>query len=786
MKHCITFTNINCLGFLSHFKQQTGLLLVLSVLLFSAGCQTTKYLAEDETLYDKAVVDVETEDIPERFVEPLEEHLEELILPKPNAKLLGWRYKLGFWNMAGGDRDSSNNFFTRWLRKQGEKPVLMKDANREYNENLLRNRLENMGFFLAEVSSDTLTKGKLGEVHYAAVTGPIYRINSINYEIDSTSNIGKAIKETEAENVLRPKRNYSLDNIIQERERIDDKLKNNGYYYFNPNYLLVEVDSTIGDHKVDLYLTLKPETPKRAKEPQKIGNIIVYPNYTVTDAGYRKVNVNRLEPFNDQGFYFIDPENTYREKVLANHIFFYKDGIYNRAAHNRSINHLVNLNTFKFVKNEFVPSQTDSNTLDVYYYLTPMNRRSLRFEILGKTASVYNGSEVNLNWQIRNAFKGAETLSINVFGGYETQTGGSVSLNSNYYRYGADATITWPRLLSPFKWSSSRWYMPKTYLKAGYEFLDRRTAYRLSSLSMNFGYVWKEDIYKEHDLALAEIVYVQPQNITEAYKQQMDTVPMLKHMIEPQFSFGPNYNFTFTNTVDENLTHSFYFKGGLNLSGNVLGLIQGASQDNQKELFNTPYAQFIKLEADFRHYYKLGRNQEIASRLVLGTSYSYGNSRSLPYLKQYFAGGPNSLRAFRARSVGPGTMMPQYLDKDYFFSDQTGDFKLELNTEYRAKIASILDWAAFIDAGNIWLQREDPDRPGAALTKDFLSELAVGGGLGLRFDFTFLILRTDFAIPFRQPYLPKGERWVFNKIDFKDKQWRKNNLIFNLAIGYPF
>jgi outer membrane protein assembly factor BamA len=461
--------------------------------------------------------------------------------------------------------------------------------------------------------------------------------------------------------------------------------------------------------------------------------------------------------------------------------------MYNRWNHNMTINHLVNLNTFKFVKNEFVDSPDSTNHLDVYYYLTPMEKKSIRLELVGKTAAVYNGTEVNANWTLKNAFKGFETLTVSLFGGYETQTGGNVNLNSSYIRYGTEVSITWPRLLSPYKWAPSKQYIPKTFLKAGYEFLNRRTAYTLNSMTLNYGYAWKENQQKDHNLTLAEIIYVQPRGISDEYRAQMDTVPTLRHIVDPQFSFGPNYVYTFTNTM-ENKKHTFYAKAGLNTSGNILGLIQGANynEGNVKELFGTPYSQFIKAEADLRHYLKITPTSTLASRIMIGTSYSYGNSRSLPYLKQYYTGGPNGLRAFRARAVGPGSSLPENLGEENFFADQTGDYKLELNTEYRAKIAGMLHWAAFIDAGNVWLQNKDENKPGGQFSKEFLSELAVGGGLGLRLDLDFLIIRTDFAIPFRVPYRPKDDRWVFKYIDIRNRDWRRENLVFNLAIGYPF
>ena len=771
-------------------KMKIKLTRLFSIALLSAalasGCNSTKYLAEDEKLYDKGHVVIHRDSMDADRKQAFEEYLEGLLRPKPNKKVLGMRFKLGLYNMGGGP-DTTGGFFKRWLKRRGEEPVLLSDVNREYNENLLRNRMENFGFFNAEVTSDTSINGKLAEVTYNAFPGNIYRIANVNFEVDSLKNLGRDILRTSDQSLLKPGSPYNLDVIINERERIDNDLKNRGYYYFSPDNILAEVDSTIGDHKVNMFVTVKPETAEKARMPQKIGNIFIYTNYTQTSDGFRAANPRRMELYQDN-YYIIDRENKYRKKVLANHIFFHKGELYNRHDHNLTISHLVNLNDFKFVKNTFVDNPDSANTLDVYYHLTPMQRKSIRFEILGKTASVYNGTEANVSWTLRNAFKGFESLTVNVFGGYETQTGGSVNLNSSYLRYGADVGIMWPRLLSPYKWAPSRRFIPKTYAKVSYEFLNRRNAYTLNSLTLNYGYNWKENDQKQHDLAAVEIIYVQPRNISDDYRAQMDTVPTLRHIVDPQFSFGPNYSYTFTNTMEANRTHTFYVKTGLNTSGNVLGLIQGADYNsgNIKTLFGTAYSQFVKAEVDFRHYLKLSPGSQLASRLMVGTSYSYGNSRSLPYLKQYFSGGPNGLRAFRPRAVGPGSMMPENIGKDNFFADQTGDFKLELNTEYRSQISGMFHWAAFVDAGNIWLQREDPNRPGGKLSKNFIKELAVGAGAGLRVDLDFLIIRTDFAIPVRVPYRQPGDRWVFKYIDFRNSEWRKQNLVFNLAIGYPF
>lgn len=192
--------------------------------------------------------------------------------------------------------------------------------------------------------------------------------------------------------------------------------------------------------------------------------------------------------------------------------------------------------------------------------------------------------------------------------------------------------MTLPRILSPFKIDPSRRYIPKTYIKTGFEFLNRTKAYTLRSLKLDYGYIWQESQEKQHDLGLLEITYVQPSRVSDEYKAQLDTVPTLRHAIEPQFTIGPNYNFTLSNTMNKTLKNTFYFKGNLDLSGNVLGLLKGANYNEGKtfKLFNAYFSQYIKVSGDGRHYLKLSENSQLASRVSVGLSYSYGNSRALP------------------------------------------------------------------------------------------------------------------------------------------------------------
>ncbi|MGB8191477.1 MAG: BamA/TamA family outer membrane protein, partial [Chitinophagaceae bacterium] len=429
----------------------------------------------------------------------------------------------------------------------------------------------------------------------------------------------------------------------------------------------------------------------------------------------------------------------------------------------------------------------DTPRLDAYYYLTPFPSQSLRLELTGSTKSNnLTGSQVTVSWRNRNTFRGGELLTINASVGSEYQYSG-LSQAYNTYRLGVDATITWPRFVTPFfdvpqKRSP---FVPRTNLEVGYEAINRSKLYTLNSFRGALGYAWKESVRREHQLYPININFVQPGNVTPLYDSVANKNPTLQKVIERQFILGSYYIFNINQLANNPPANAFYFNGLVDISGNIAGLVVAKNKTtNTKQLFGSDFAQYIKTEADLRYYRKVGLVSVLANRLIVGIGYPYGNSRELPFIKQFFVGGTNSIRAFRSRSLGPGSY--QVPDTTIFLPDQSGDIKLEANTEFRAKLYSVIHGAVFIDAGNVWLYRDNPLKPGGKFSKDFVSELAVGSGVGLRFDFSFFVLRLDLAFPLRKPYLPKGERWVFDQIKFGNREWRKNNLILNLGIGYPF
>ena len=758
------------------------LLYFLFLVLFAASCSNTKFLPEGELLYIGATVKVEGKEISNKEKKALKTALKSTLRPKPNSSFLGLRPKLFIYNLAGTPKKEKG--WRYWLKtKVGEPPVLFSQVDLEYSKSVLQNFSENSGYFNTKTEADSTRHGKKATAEYIVKPLKRYKIREVKFPTDS-SVISSAVRRTSSRSLLKKDNGYSLDIIKEERVRIDARLKEKGFFYFNPDYIKVQVDSTVADHQVDLIVKVKDETPKLAETPFKINKIIVYPNYSIGSDSL-KPDYNSIKKYND--FTIIDPDNLFKPRIFDRALYFKKEDLYNRTNHNLSLNRLVNLGTFKFVKNQFKPSDTLGNYLDAYYYLTPLPKKSLRLEVLAKTNSAnYTGTELNLNWSNRNAFRGAELLTISAFGGVEVQVSGQNN-GFNVYRVGTEANLVWPRFVSPLKLRSSSGFVPKTKATLGYEFQNRTKLYSLQTFKGSFGYLWKASEKKEHLLNVTEITYASPQNITPLYQEQILANPSLSKVIEKQLIFGPTYSYTYTNTIEKRRKNTFYYKGSLDLAGNITGLATGANikKGDTIKLFNVPFSQFIKVENDFRHYLKLGPDSQLASRIIVGAGFAYGNSNELPFIKQFFIGGTNSLRAFRARSIGPGTYDGN-ATASRFLADQSGDLKLEFNTEYRAKIYGLVKGALFLDAGNIWLLKDNPEKPGAQFSKNFMNELAVGAGAGLRFDFSFLILRTDLAFPIRKPYLPDGQRWVLDQINFGSGMWRKENLVFNLAIGYPF
>jgi len=753
-------------------KKYIPCIVVISLLL--NACSTTKYLGPGQKLYNGGQVTIPDTDqnVTVKDAKGISQELTGLLRPKPNSKILGLRVKLWLYDKT---KTTKKKGLRHWLNSKGEPPVLISEVDVNKNAEILQNRLQNEGYFQAQVNGDTTSKGKLAKAIYTVNPGPNYTIRKIIFP-PGKAPVDTAIAASAPKTLFKTDDNYNLDIIKSERVRIDARLKEEGFYYFAPEDIIMRVDSNVGDHKVDIYVKVKDATPDQARNIYTIGKIYVYPHYTIRDTSLKLDSAVKYKWYN-----VIDTKNTIHPYVFENSVLLHPGDVYSRGEHNKTLNRFINLGPFKFVKNRFEDVSQDSTKLDIYYFLTPYPKKSLQFEVLGRTTSAnYTGSQINLTWKNRNTFKGAEALSVTLFTSRDVQFSGQNS-GYNVYQNGIQTTLSWPRFISPWNFESDNAFIPHTNLTVGYTLVDRTNLYSLNSFNGSFGYSWKENIHVTHELNLINVTRVDPANVTQQY---LDSImhtrnPSLAHVIDQQFTFGPSYSYTFTNTTEDYKTNTYYYNGKVTLSGNIYGILTGADTlaGNAKKLFGVPFDQFVKIENEFRYFHKLNQTSVLAARAFVGVGLPYGNSTILPYTQQFFIGGTNSLRGFRARSIGPGTYTPEQdvTNASGFVPDESGDIKIEANVEYRPKLFSIVYGALFMDAGNIWDLKSHPGLPGGVFGKSFINQMAVDWGFGLRFDLTVLVLRTDVGFPVRAPY-PPGQPYKF----------ATKNPVFNLAIGYPF
>ena len=751
------------------------------LMLLFASCSNTRHLPPGDALYTGSSVKITDKDIPAKTKKVLSEDLTGLTRPKPNTKFLGMRLKLTFFNMAGDP--NKKGFIRKFFRNLGEPPVLLSDVNLENNSKVLRNYLENKGYFHATASGDTTVKNKRASATYTVQAGAIYTIKSITFPRDTVNQLEVAIKSTEPKTLIKTGVPFNLDLIKGERLRIDAALKEAGYYFFSPDYILVDADSTIGNHLVNLYITIKSNTPFAARKPYSINEIYVYSNYTLATAA---IDTSHADEVFYKGYYVVDKDKMFKPNLFEHVMQFKPNDLYSRKAHNLALNRLINLGVYKFVKNRFeVDPYTDE--LNTFYYLTPSPKKTLRAEASGNTKSNNNaGSIVSFSWKNKNLLKGAEQFAVNAYVGSEVQfSGRQQGFNTN--KLGGEVSITVPKFIIPFFiFNTKGAYVPKSYARLGYDLLNRTKLYTLNSFRADLGYTWKPSVRKDYKYNPISVSFVQPLNVTQRYTDSIQHDFTLKKAIEKQFIIGSNATYSYDEIIDDPNGRGWFVTTNVDLSGNVIGLFTHPDLKNGDTIkfFGAPYSQYARGEVDVRNYSRHGPKTIWANRIDFGFGYPYGNSYELPFIKQFFIGGTNSLRGFRSRTLGPGTYRPANADSTNFYPDQSGDIKLEINTELRQKISGILEGAIFAEAGNIWLKNKNPFKPGAEFTNDFLKQLAVDAGIGFRFDLQILILRIDAAIPLRKPWLPAGQRAV--PINLGSASYRKDNLIFNFAIGYPF
>ena len=482
-----------------------------------------------------------------------------------------------------------------------------------------------------------------------------------------------------------------------------------------------------------------------------------------------------------------------RPKVLSKSIYLRKNEIFSRQNHIITLNRLMSMGNFKLVQINFSENKVAGpGLLDVNILMTPMPKRTFRAEIdMVSKSNNYTGPRMNLSLLNRNTFNGAELLNLTLAGSFETQLSGN-NKNQYSYSYNPMLELTFPRFLVPFSIRrTSSIYIPKTRLLFSYNFMKRVDYFDMQTFQFIYGFKWKENIRKEHELNPIDVSYTSIGNKSTVFTDLLDSIPYLKKSYEERFIAGGSYSFNYNEQVTPGKKMQYYAHFSSELAGTVFSLAKAiggekVSAANPSKVAGSIYSQYAKMSIDARGFYNLRDKNKLALRFFAGVAKPFGNSSVLPYTKQFFSGGPNSLRAFQINSVGPGTYHQN--TKLVGFLQLGGDVKLETNAEYRFGIYRYFKGALFVDAGNVWLLQSNPSETGSPfVASEFMNELAVGAGIGLRVDVSFFILRFDLAMPLRKiPKLEDKFRWVTNEINFGSSAWRNDNLVLNVAIGYPF
>lgn len=757
-------------------------LILISMLL--AACSGTRYLPKGEKLYTGAEIKLESADrVNKRMIKAAAEMA---IRPKPNKSYFGIRPRLWLYNITG---EEPKNKLSKWLKKTGQPPVLMSSVKPGVTSEIIDAKLFNIGIFKSFTESKTIEKKRSAKVIYTSHVHMPYLVKDLTYSISDDS-LSRLILSEKDKSLIKPGDDYNLDILKNERIRIDAILKNNGYFYFNPDYLLFKADTSNINRDVTFKLTLKDSIPENALTVYRINKVYINQNYSLNERRAR----NTKDTVIVENIVFLGKEArmAIRPKVLSKSIYLRKGDIFSRQNHIITLNRLMSMGNFKLVQVNFAENKAPgAGLLDVNILMTPMPKRTFRAELdLVSKSNNYAGPRMNLSILNRNTFNGAELLKLNLAGSFEAQLSGKGE-NLYSYSYNPQIELVFPRFVVPFNVTrTSSIYIPKTNLILSYNYMKRVNYFDMRTFRFVYGFRWKENIRKEHELNPIDISYTSVGNKSALFTELLEANPFLKKSYEEQFIAGGSYGFTYSEQMLTGKKLQSYFHLSSELAGNVFSVVKAIggekiSSGNPSKVVGSIYSQYAKLSFDGRTFFNFKDKNKLAMRVFAGVARPYGNSSVMPYTKQFFSGGPNSIRAFQINSVGPGT----------FFQDTGkrgilqlgGDVKLETNVEYRFNIYSYFKGALFVDAGNVWLLKSNPANTGSPfMFSKFMDQFAVGAGMGLRVDVSFFILRFDLAFPLRKPWLEENHRWVTNQINFGSSAWRNDNLVLNVAIGYPF
>lgn len=783
-------------------------LITLAVLiLVLASCSNTKNFSKNQYLITQNKIEFADKNPGIGVSE-----LQGLMQQKTNKRFLGvLRFKLWAYNRA--IRKNKKTKFRNWMENTvGERPIILDTSMTANSCREMEKYLGNVGYFYSKVDYSLTLNDKKHKtrIKYNVSPSTPYRIRNVKFEIEDPILYHFVMEKAQA-SLIKEGDIYNVYTLEKERERIAEHLAINGYYGFVKDYVFFEVDSSLMSKEMDLFVKIKDVTipdpdsaGKFIEHPHyryMIEKVLVYPDYDPTKPIQPKdefdtlvEEVHQIKKDRPADYYYIVYKNKLRinPNILTQSILIEDNEPYNlkdvSETHKRfGYLSIYNYSQINFVENkpDTPPDSSGFKKLECRINLqrAPLNQYSIEAE--GTNSGGDLGIGGNITYRNRNIFRNGETFQLRLRGALEAQRSNQTESENqqtflffNAFEWGMEAQISFPRFLIPVKMERfPKYFRPTTNLSTGFSF-RKRTTYDQYILNVTFGYHWQESITKSHVLQPFNISSVKMYPTPE-FTEELDEIndPRLKNQYTDHLITAIQYSFIFNNQNIKKVKNFIFFKGDVETSGNIFygfNSVLDSEKDTlgQYRISGIPYAQYARLEIDFRYYWLISRTNQVVFRFMGGVGVPYGNSKSLPFEKGFYLGGANSMRAWIYRGLGPGGFQDPGSN-----IDKMGEILLESNIEYRFPIYSFVKGAVFCDVGNVWLFEENENFPNSSFKFDtFLNQIAMDAGLGLRLDFKFFIFRLDFAMRLRDPAQDAGNRWVANKAIW----------FWNFGIGYPF
>lgn len=784
----------------SIYKEKLRFPAILLFILFVTACSSTKYIEDNQSIVKKVDID----SIPEKYKEEALNYIQKDIRP---ASKLG--INVGLYNI----------FYTVFKTKSVGKPAPVLDSTLvEISRNQIEKYLVSKGYFMAKVKSEIKVKKQRAEVDFIATPGPAFFIQKVSYNIPDSA-VKKVYMDKKALFThLHDGMQYDDDSLSYEREQTYQVLKENGYYDFSRPYVRFTVDSAFQNSKTDVVMYI--DTPAKGKHNQyTIGesNILIAPN---TEGFPDSIKLN---PRTFRGIRFTDLSKRFRRNPIVRYDFLKQGEMYDISKENLTYDRLYELNVFKNVKIEYVKAKDSSNKLEPIIQLTPQKRMSNRIEGEIPFNAGTIGFTLSNTYTNNNIFRGAERFEFQVKGGLQSRIGEGSLFGDIYQRdFSLSASLAVPRLMVPFDIPMmGKNGIPSTTFSTSYVYSLQKDFFIRRVFLNSVTYNWVETKSKLHSFTplnfeyrvgtlLLDTTTVDGKNIinTNSYN--------IRLLNRRDVTVGMKYAYTL-NANKLLLNKSFiYFRGNIDLAGNALSAISkvtGGKSDPEAGDYATilglPFNQYIRPEVDIRWYKSVAPERQFIARINAGVGYAYGNSLAVPFEKLFFAGGSSGVRAWQARTLGPGNynraerIPTEDARKTLYGIDQLGQMHIEANLEYRYKLidnffGSRLNGAVFLDAGNVWNISSGNSQPETYFKfKNLANQLGVGTGMGFRYDLQYFIFRFDIGVKLRDPQFDPSEQWVISKLFSGGKEFRASYdaanspdsyhfFQYNFGIGLPF